>query len=73
MGSPRSQPQRSLRVSIQYSLDAKTWLSFPQVVTTKASSTLPGLTPGTRVYLRYRTTVKGVTGDWSDTISVVVE
>ena len=57
----------------QYSLDGgKTWLPFPQAVETKASATLPGQKPGSTVHLRYRVTVKGVTGDWSDAISIIV-
>ncbi|HTQ45186.1 MAG TPA: hypothetical protein VMI75_20645 [Polyangiaceae bacterium] len=58
----------------QYSLDGgKTWLPFPQAVETKASATLPRQRPGSTVHLRYRATVKGVTGDWSDVISIIVE
>ena len=38
-----------------------------------AAATLSGLRPGSTVWLRYRWTVKGVTGDWSQTISIVVD
>ena len=58
----------------QYSLDGgKTWLPFPQVTTNKASATLERQKPGSTVHLRYRVTVKGVTGDWSDAIWIIVE
>jgi hypothetical protein len=58
----------------QYSLDGgSTWLPFPQPVTTKASATLRGMKPGSTVHLRYRVTVKGVTGDWSDPFAIIVD
>lgn len=57
----------------QYSLDGKkTWLPFPQAVSTKASATLRGMRPASTVHLRYRVTVKGVTSGWSDPISIIV-
>jgi hypothetical protein len=58
----------------QHSLDGKqTWLGFPKAVETKASATLTGQKPGSTVYIRYRVTVKGVTSDWSDPISIIVD
>jgi hypothetical protein len=58
----------------QYSLDAgKTWLPFPQAVTTKARATVKGLKPGSTVHFRYRVTVKGVTGDWNDPLAIIVD
>lgn len=58
----------------QYSLDGgKTWLPFPKAVETKASATLPGMTPASTVHIRYRVTVKGVTGDWSDPVAIIVD
>lgn len=58
----------------QYCLDdGKTWLPFPQPFTNETAVTLSGLRPGSTVWLRYRWTVKGVTGDWSQTISFMVD
>jgi hypothetical protein len=58
----------------QYSLDGGvTWLPFPQVTNTKCSDTLHGLPPGSMVHLRYRATVKGVTGNLSDPIAIIVD
>jgi uncharacterized membrane protein len=58
----------------QYSLDGgKTWLPFPQPFTNETEVTLSDLRPGVTVSLRYRSTVKGVTGDWSQTISFIVD
>jgi hypothetical protein len=55
----------------QYSLDGgKTWLGVP--FTTKTTVTIPGLKPGSTVHVRYRTVVKGVTGEWSQAISIIV-
>ena len=53
--------------------DGKTWLPFPQPFTNETAVTLSGLRPGSTVWLRYRWTVKGVTGDWSQTISIMVD
>jgi hypothetical protein len=39
---------------------------------TKASTTIAGLPPGARVWVRYRTIVKSVTGDWSHIRSIIV-
>jgi hypothetical protein len=58
----------------QYSLDGgKTWLPFPQPFTNETEVTLSDLRPGATVWLRYRSTVKGATGDWSQTISFIVD
>jgi hypothetical protein len=58
----------------QYSLDGgKTWLPFPQPVTNYATATLRGQTPGSTVHVRFRATVKGVTGDWSDPLAIIVD
>jgi hypothetical protein len=57
----------------QYSLDGGlTWLGLEQPVTTKTTATVPRLKPGSTVYFRYRATVKGVSGDWSDPIAFIV-
>jgi len=57
----------------QYSLDGGvTWLGLAQPVTTKTTATVPDLKPGSTVYFRYRATVKGVSGDWSDPIAFIV-
>jgi hypothetical protein len=55
----------------QYSLDGGVARkSLP--VTTKASGTVRAPKPGSTVHFRYRATVKGVTGDWSDPIAIIV-
>ena len=57
----------------QLSLDAgKTWLPLPDPVTTKTTVPVRDLRPGSTVHLRYRATVKGVTRDWSQPISMIV-
>jgi hypothetical protein len=57
----------------QHSLDGgKTWLPLPQPFTSKTKVTVAGLTPGTTVWFRYRATVKGETGNWSQPISTMV-
>jgi hypothetical protein len=57
----------------QYSLDGgKTWLPLPEPFTTKATVTVTGLTPGSTAHFRYRATVKGVTGNWSDAVAIIV-
>jgi hypothetical protein len=48
-----------------------TWILWP--VETKASTTIPGLKPGTRVLCRYRVKTKGVRGDWSDPVATIVD
>jgi hypothetical protein len=64
----------SAAYEFQYSLDGgRTWLGTPQQITTRASVTISGLPPRSMVHLRYRATVKGVTGDWSQTIAIMVE
>jgi hypothetical protein len=58
----------------QYSLDSgRTWLGTPQQIMTSASVTIAGLPPRSMVHLRYRATVKDVTGDWSQTTAIMVE
>jgi hypothetical protein len=58
----------------QYSLDGGvTWHALPQPTTTHAHATVKNLTPGTTVHFRYRATVKGLTGDWSDVIACIVQ
>jgi hypothetical protein len=58
----------------QYSLDGGvTWLPFPQLTTNYTTATLGGLKPGSTVHVRYRFTLKGVTGDWSGSMAIVVE
>ncbi len=54
----------------QMSLDGKIWTSLP--TTNGARTTVSGLTPGSSVSFRYRTTLKEVTSDWSQTIGVIV-
>lgn len=55
----------------QYSLDAgKTWLDWPPTVEVK--TTVTGLPSGLTVLFRYRTLIKGVYGNWSQTMSVPV-
>jgi hypothetical protein len=57
----------------QYSLDGgKTWLPLPEPFTTKATATVTGLTPGSTAHFRYRATVKGATGNWSDRVAIIV-
>ena len=58
----------------QYSLDGGvTWLGLPEPFTNKASVTVRGLKRGSTVHFRYRSTKKGVTGDWSDTVAIIAE
>ncbi len=58
----------------QYSLDGgETWLPFPQPFTNHSTATLSGLTPGSIVHLRYRATIKGVTGNWITSLPIKVE
>jgi hypothetical protein len=57
----------------QYSLDGGgTWLSLPEPFTTKTTATVPDLTPGSTVHFRYRASVKGAMGDWSNVIALIV-
>jgi hypothetical protein len=58
----------------QYSLEGgETWLPFPQAFTNHSTAPLPRLTPGTIVHVRYRVTIKGVTGNWSAAVWIKVE
>jgi hypothetical protein len=71
VSAPRA--ARYAAYEFQYSLDGgATWLGLAQQITTKTTATVPGLKPGSTVYFRYRATVKGVTGNWSDPISFIV-
>ncbi len=55
----------------QYSTDGgKTWIDVPS--TTKASTTITGLQPGTTVSYRQRAITKAGPGDWSQAIAAVV-
>jgi hypothetical protein len=55
----------------QYSLDGgKTWLAMG--MTTVANTSLPGMTTGTALLFRFRTTVKKTTSDWSPTLGFTV-
>ena len=55
----------------QYSLDGgRTWLSMG--TTTEANTSVLGMTQGSTVLFRFRTTVKRTTSDWSPTISYFV-
>jgi hypothetical protein len=56
----------------EYSADGgKTWVTAP--VTIQASTTVPGLTPGSTVQFRYRPVTKAGEGNWSQTVSLVVK
>jgi hypothetical protein len=58
----------------QYSLDGGvTWRGLPEPFTTKTTATVRGLVPGSTVHFRYRATVKGVTGNWSDSFALIVD
>jgi hypothetical protein len=54
----------------QMSNDGKTWAAV--ATTNNAKTTVTGLTPGSAVAFRYRTTLKNVTSEWSQVISVIV-
>jgi hypothetical protein len=55
----------------QYSLDGgKTWLAMG--TTTVANTSVLGMTVGTTLLFRFRTTVKKTTSDWSPTLSFFV-
>jgi len=55
----------------QYSVDGgKTWVSIPS--TTKAKTTISGLTPGVEVTYRQRVQTKAGAQDWSQPISALV-
>jgi hypothetical protein len=55
----------------QYSLDGgKTWLAMG--TTTVANTSVLGMTVGSTVLFRFRTTVKRTTSDWSPTLSFFV-
>ena len=54
-----------------HSLDGgESWIALPS--TNKASTTIAGLRPGARVWVRYRTVIKSVTSDWSNVQSIIV-
>ncbi len=54
----------------QYSLDGKTWVSAE--ATTKASTTIPNLTPGVLTYFRQRAITPAGSGPWSQAVSMIV-
>ncbi len=55
----------------QYSVDGgKTWVSVPS--TTKASTSISGLTPGVAVTYRQRIVTKAGPQDWSQPVSATV-
>jgi hypothetical protein len=55
-----------------YSTDGgKTWVSLP--FTVQASTTLFDLQPASTVHFRYRAVTKDGTGDWGQTLSMLVE
>ena len=65
---------RGAAYEFQYSLDGgRTWLATRQQIMNIASVTIPGLPSHSMVHLRYRVIVKNVTGDWSQTIAIMVE
>ena len=47
-----------------------TWTSLP--FTVRASTSVSGFAPGATVHFRYRPVTKDGTGDWSQTVSIVV-
>jgi hypothetical protein len=56
----------------QMSPDGKTWTSLP--TTSKAKTTVAGLTPATTYYFRHEPVLrKGGAAEWSQTISIVVK
>jgi hypothetical protein len=54
----------------QYGTDGVTWTSTE--TTTRADQWLYGLTPGVEYFFRYRVSTKGVVGDWSQVVSLLV-
>jgi hypothetical protein len=54
----------------QYSLDGSTWLGLPS--TTRASTFIANLTPGSTVHVRRRWVTKNGTSEWSDAVSAIV-
>jgi len=54
----------------QISSDGASWTTF--ATTTVADTSVPGLTPGTTYFFRFRATRKRTTGDWSQTIKFMV-
>jgi hypothetical protein len=55
----------------EYSTDGgKTWIAVP--TSTKASTTITGLVPGTAVTYRHRPITKSGPGDWSQTVTAIV-
>ncbi len=66
----RAKAVRGAAYEWQYSLDGKTWLAMG--TTTVANTSLLGMTVGTTVSFRFRTTVKKTTSDWVPPISFFV-
>jgi hypothetical protein len=69
-----SAPRAKLRDAAyewQMSLDGgKTWVSLP--VTTRATTTVTGIAPGSKASFRYRTATKEGVGNWADLVTIVV-
>lgn len=57
---------------VQFSLDGGVSWSAP-ILENSANTTIPDLPRGAMVHVRYRTTVKGVTSDWSDPVAILVD
>jgi hypothetical protein len=51
--------------------ETQTWVSLP--FTVQAGTTAVGLRPGSTAHFRYRAVTKNGTGDWSQTVSIIVE
>jgi hypothetical protein len=66
-------PSAGIRAGYEwaYSTDGmKTWVSMP--FTTKATTTIFGLVPGSTVHFRYRPVTKDGVGNWSDRAAIIV-
>jgi hypothetical protein len=66
-------PVAADRASYEYahSTDGmKTWIEHPS--STRSTFPIDGLTPGSTVWFRYRASVKGQMGDYSDAVSLIV-
>lgn len=67
----RAKAVRGASYEWQYSLDGgKTWIAMG--TTTVANTSVLGMTVGTTMLFRFRTTLKKETGDWSPTLSFFV-
>jgi hypothetical protein len=66
-------PRAGARAAYEWSYSTDggtTWESLPNTV--KASTTVVGLRPGSRVGFRYRVTTKDGVGDWSEPVWIIV-